>query len=109
MSENPDERLIAHNKGKVTSTKPYKPWVKFFSEEAGSDAAEARQKEKYYKSSTGRRYSKSHLSFNRVSVYMPSVLRQILSQKQMNLFFETIPLIFDWKQFGNFICLYIQF
>ena len=86
MSENPDERLIAHNKGKVTSTKPYKPWVKFFSEEAGSDAAEARQKEKYYKSSTGRRYSKSHLSFNRVSVYLPSVLRQILSQKQMNLF-----------------------
>ena len=59
MSENPDERLIAHNKGKVKSTKPYKPWVKFFSEEAGSDAAEAREKEKYYKSSTGRRYLKS--------------------------------------------------
>jgi putative endonuclease len=86
MSENPDERLIAHNKGKVKSTKPYKPWVKFFSEEAGSDAAEAREKEKYYKSSTGRRYSKSHLSINQVSVYLPSFLRQNLSQKQLNLF-----------------------
>ena len=75
MSENPDERLIAHNKGKVTSTKPYKPWVKFFSEEAGSDAAQARQKEKYYKSSTGRRYLKSPILFKRANVYLPSFFK----------------------------------
>jgi len=47
-------RLIKHNSGKVKSTKPYKPWVLIFSESFTSKA-EAMKREKWFKSSQGRK------------------------------------------------------
>lgn len=58
MSQNPDARLLSHNKGKVSSTKPFIPWTRFFLEALGDDASIAREKEKFYKSTSGRRFLK---------------------------------------------------
>lgn len=60
MSENPDSRLKTHNSGKVKSTKHYKPFKIIYSEKVG-DINEARQRERYLKSATGRRYLKNLL------------------------------------------------
>ncbi len=54
MSQNVDQRIDQHNAGRVISTKPFIPWVKFYSLPAGpSDSA--RKLEKYYKSAAGKR------------------------------------------------------
>jgi putative endonuclease len=53
MSQDPDARLLAHNKGKVSSTKAYAPWTRFFLEAVGDNTSIAREKEKYYKSNRG--------------------------------------------------------
>jgi putative endonuclease len=54
ISREVDRRVKEHNAGKVFSTKPFRPWLKFFSQSAGS-SAEARKLEKYYKSASGKR------------------------------------------------------
>ncbi len=48
-----EHRLAEHNAGKTKSTKPYRPWKLIFSEECKT-RLEARNREKYYKSGTGR-------------------------------------------------------
>ncbi|MDY0254782.1 MAG: GIY-YIG nuclease family protein [Tenuifilaceae bacterium] len=54
MSQNVRRRLSEHNQGKVQSTRPYTPWRLFFSEPVG-DSEQARIKEKYYKTASGKR------------------------------------------------------
>jgi putative endonuclease len=54
MSEDVERRLKEHNSGKVSSTKHYLPWERFYSEFAG-DTSCARDLEKYYKSAAGKR------------------------------------------------------
>lgn len=61
MSENIDRRLSEHNKGKVFSTKAYKPWILFFFEEYET-RIEARKREKYLKSGVGKEYIKNKWS-----------------------------------------------
>ena len=36
-SDAPDRRLAEHNSGKVKSTRPFRPWLKVYSEEYGSE------------------------------------------------------------------------
>ena len=60
FSNNPDKRLKEHNAGKSTFTNKYRPWIRFYLEEASS-SVEARKKEKYYKSDWGRKKLQSIL------------------------------------------------
>ena len=53
MTENKERRLFEHNMGKTKSTKGYRPWKLFFTEEYKS-RSEAREREKYLKSGTGK-------------------------------------------------------
>ena len=55
MSESPSLRLKAHNGGKVKSTKAYKPFRIIYSEIC-NDRIDARNREKYLKSASGRRF-----------------------------------------------------
>jgi putative endonuclease len=49
-----EERLKEHNDGKVISSRPYRPYEAIYIE-TYSTLKEARQKERFYKSTTGRR------------------------------------------------------
>ena len=60
MSSDTLIRLKAHNAGSVKSTKPYKPW-KYVHKEDYKTRVEARSREKYLKSSAGRRWRKNNL------------------------------------------------
>ena len=60
MSQNVEERLTSHNKGEVTSTRPYRPWIILHKEEFES-RYEARNREKYLKSGAGRRWRKNNM------------------------------------------------
>ncbi|PIV54456.1 endonuclease [Candidatus Desantisbacteria bacterium CG_4_10_14_0_8_um_filter_48_22] len=53
-SNNPAERLKAHNSGLVQSTKNGRPWRIIYTEELDS-YAEARRREHYFKTGGGRR------------------------------------------------------
>ena len=55
LTENLVLRVKEHNYGKTKSTKFYKPWVLFYSEELDSRKA-AREREKELKSGFGREY-----------------------------------------------------
>ncbi|MFW5755860.1 MAG: GIY-YIG nuclease family protein [Tangfeifania sp.] len=61
LSQNPDERLIHHNRGKSKFTSGHRPWKMLYQEKVGS-LYEARKKEKYYKSSAGKRRLKMIIS-----------------------------------------------
>jgi putative endonuclease len=54
VSNNIHKRLENHNAGRVRSSSPYKPY-KIIHTESFATLREARQKEKFYKSTTGRR------------------------------------------------------
>jgi len=54
VSDDVDKRLKEHNSGKVKSSSPYRPY-KVIHTEPFVTLSEARQKEKFYKSTTGRR------------------------------------------------------
>jgi putative endonuclease len=60
MTSNLDERVNTHNDKKVKSTKAFVPWnlVHF---EKFETRIEARKREKYLKSSAGRRWRKNNL------------------------------------------------
>jgi len=60
LSVNPDERLKQHNRGKSKFTKGHILWKLLYKEEVGN-LKEARSKEKYYKSSAGKRRLKKIL------------------------------------------------
>jgi putative endonuclease len=53
-----EKRLREHNTGKVTSSRPYRPY-KIIYTKAFNTLSEARQEERFYKSTTGRRRLKS--------------------------------------------------
>ncbi|MFQ6612472.1 MAG: GIY-YIG nuclease family protein [Fidelibacterota bacterium] len=63
MSENVSNRLKAHNRGKVRSTKAHRPFELVYSEPVG-DRQVAREREKYFKSGAGRRFIKRLLKSN---------------------------------------------
>ena len=54
VSDNIDKRLAEHNAGRVKSSSPYRPYrIAHF--EGFKSLKEAREKERFYKSTTGRR------------------------------------------------------
>ena len=61
MSVDVPERLKCHNRGKVKSTKNHRPFGLIYKEKVGS-RAEARKREKYLKSSAGRRFLRKIIS-----------------------------------------------
>jgi putative endonuclease len=61
MSKDVEKRLEDHNKGRVFSTKGFRPWTIFFQEKVGN-REEARKREKYYKSGYGKEFLKTRLS-----------------------------------------------
>ncbi len=60
VAEDVNERLAEHNAGRVKSSRPYRPY-KIIRTESFETLSEARQKEKFYKSTTGRRKLKEML------------------------------------------------
>ena len=62
LSQNPEERLKQHNKGKSKYTSSHLPWKLLYKEKIGN-LAEARKREKYYKTSAGKRRLKKILGF----------------------------------------------
>lgn len=63
MTVNLEKRFGEHQKGKVRSTKPYRPFELIFKLECGT-RVEARAKEKYYKHGQGKEYLKQLSVFN---------------------------------------------
>ena len=57
VANNVNKRLKEHNAGKVKSSGPYRPY-RIVHTESFLTLSEARQKEKYYKTTTGRRILK---------------------------------------------------
>jgi len=60
LTSNVNRRLEQHNAGRSYSTKDYVPYILLFSEPF-ADRAEARIREKYLKSSAGRRFLQKFL------------------------------------------------
>ena len=60
LSENVERRLAEHQKGNNATTKPYRPFVLFYTE-TFETRQEARVREKYLKSGTGKEFLKSIL------------------------------------------------
>lgn len=60
VADDVDKRLTEHNSGKVKSSRPYRPY-RIIHTESFQTLKEARQKEKFYKSTTGRRRLKEML------------------------------------------------
>jgi len=54
VADDVEKRLIDHNSGKIKSSRPYRPY-KIIHTESFETLSEDRQKEKFYKSTTGRR------------------------------------------------------
>lgn len=61
ITNNLERRLKEHNSGKSIFTRKYMPWKLVYNEEL-DDRLQARKREKYFKSSAGRR--KVKLMFN---------------------------------------------
>ncbi|MEM9919505.1 MAG: GIY-YIG nuclease family protein [Bacteroidota bacterium] len=79
MTENVERRLKEHNSGKTKSTKGYRPWQLFFSEEY-PNREEARQREKYLKSGVGKEYIKREWSRSPAG-YLPAGREQLTSDQ----------------------------
>ena len=60
-SDNIDRRVKEHNSGKMKSTKGFRPWELVHSEEFGT-FKEAREREKYFKTGSGREFIKKLIS-----------------------------------------------
>jgi putative endonuclease len=60
VSDDVDKRLEEHNAGRVKSSRPYRPY-KIIHTESFATLLEARRKEKFCKSTTGRRRLKGML------------------------------------------------
>ena len=54
VADDVNKRLAEHNAGRVKSSRPYRPY-KIIYTESFETLKEARQKERFYKSTTGRR------------------------------------------------------
>jgi putative endonuclease len=55
-----EQRLLEHNAGKTKSTRPYKPWTLVYFEKFDT-FEEARNREKFFKSGSGREFLKNIL------------------------------------------------
>ena len=55
MSHQVGFRIATHNSGKNKTTAPYAPFITLMIEEVGENRSEARIREKYWKSGTGKR------------------------------------------------------
>ena len=62
-TQNLETRLFEHNRGKTKSNKAYKPFVLVYSEEFSS-REEAIQREKYFKTGSGREFLKSKMNMH---------------------------------------------
>ena len=60
VADDVEKRLAEHNAGRVKSSSPYRPY-KVIHRETFVTLSEARQREKFYKSTTGRRRLKEML------------------------------------------------
>ena len=60
VADDVEKRLKEHNAGRVKSSSPYRPYKVIYAEPFET-LKEARQKEKFYKSTTGRRRLKEML------------------------------------------------
>jgi len=60
VADDVEKRLSEHNAGRVKSSSPYRPY-KVIHTETFATLSEARQREKFYKSTTGRRRIKEML------------------------------------------------
>jgi len=58
LSSNIKRRILEHNSGYVFSTKGFRPWKLIYKEEA-KNRKEARKREKYFKSGSGKELLKS--------------------------------------------------
>jgi putative endonuclease len=63
LANDVEVRLKEHNNGKTKSTRPYKPWKLVLWSESDS-LAEARRREKWFKSGVGKEYIKRHWQNN---------------------------------------------
>jgi putative endonuclease len=61
LSQDVNKRLVEHNSGKTKSTKGYIPWKLFFFESCKT-RIEAREREKYFKSGSGKENIKNKWS-----------------------------------------------
>ena len=61
MTEELDARIVRHNKGYVRSTKRFAPFELFYSEIC-EDGKQAREREKFLKSTSGKRFLKTILN-----------------------------------------------
>jgi putative endonuclease len=64
MTEDIERRLGEHNAGETKSTRPYRPYELIYFEEVNT-REEARKREKYFKTSAGRRFLNKQLLSNR--------------------------------------------
>ena len=60
MTNDLEPRVIEHNSGKHSSTKGFRPWKLVYSEKVNS-RSEARERERHFKSGSGREYLKVDL------------------------------------------------
>jgi putative endonuclease len=60
ISDDLNRRLNQHNKGYTKSTKPYRPFFLFYYE-SFENRMQARSKEKYFKTASGKRFLKHKL------------------------------------------------
>ncbi len=58
LTNNLERRYLEHNEGREKTTKPYRPFKLLYSEQA-IDRIEARKREKYLKSGSGKEFLKS--------------------------------------------------
>jgi len=63
FTNDPERRIVEHNSGKSTYTNKFKPW-KLVYKEAAADRLKARKRERYFKSSAGRKKIKIILNNN---------------------------------------------
>jgi putative endonuclease len=61
LTEDVNRRIFEHNAGKNKTTRPYRPFELFYTEEFGTRMA-ARQREKYLKSGSGKEFLKKKLA-----------------------------------------------
>ena len=66
MSQNPEQRLVEHNNKKSTYTSSKTPWKIIYTEKC-PDRQSARIREKYLKSSAGRRFVKKLIENQQIS------------------------------------------
>ena len=67
LSNNPEKRLISHNKGDTKSTKPYRPWTLFYIKEVSS-RLKARLEEKKLKHGAGKEFLKNEVRRLRIAI-----------------------------------------